>query len=179
MTFTKISEDQQAWTSKPAPRLLTPGRIIFIPPTHRRSSSPAPHRWTGRSASSLSFSPPQFCRSCAALVPSSDRSFFYGFLSGFPNDAPGPPCAWRKTGMSLCPCPPTRCCPSCRLFLRGPTGTGTNGSSFWCLLENKQRIGPLTNHWTNLWCNNCSIFLNEANCLKQMSGGFYLAFVVR
>lgn len=87
------------------------------------------------SASSLSSSPPRFCRSCAAPVPSSDRSSFCDSPSGFPSDVPAPPCVWTKTGMSPCLCPPTRYCPSCRRFLKGPAGTGTNESSFCCLLE--------------------------------------------
>lgn len=98
-------------------------------------SSPEPHHWIGTSASSLSFSPPQFCHSCATHEPSSDRSFSCGFPSGFPSDVREPPCVWKKTGMYPCLCPPTRYCPSYRHSLKGPTGTGTNGSSFYCLLE--------------------------------------------
>lgn len=135
----QIGEDQP---SGPSSANTCQELIWHTPPTRRRSSSPAPRRWTGRSASSLSFSPLQFCHSCAAPVPSSDRSSFCGFLSGFPSDVPEPPCVWRRTGMSLCLCPPTRYCPSCRRSLGGPTGTGTSGSSFCCLLENNKELDP-------------------------------------
>lgn len=103
-------------------------------------SSPAPHHWTGRSASSWSFSPLQFCRSCVRPGPSSDRSFFCGFPSGAPSDVPEPPCVWKKTGMPPCLCPPTRYFPSYRHLLKDPTGTGINESSFYCLFKNIREL---------------------------------------
>lgn len=131
---TTVTVPPLSWVNFDISASLLPTRMTFSPD----DSSQAPHHWTGTSASSLSFSPLQFCHSCAAHVPSSDRSFFCGFLSGFPSDVQAPPCVWKKTGMSLCLCPPTRYCPSCRRFLKGPTGTGTDGSSSYCLLETKK-----------------------------------------
>lgn len=149
--FTKCSwPDQQKIRASirqwKLPRTSTTFQALPLPTSTLSSpddSSPTRHRWTGTSAFSWSSSPPQSCRSCAAPAPSSDRSFFCDSLSGFPSDVRGPLCVWKKTGMSLCLCPPTRYCPSCRRFLKGPTGTGTSGSSFCCLFGKNTGETPL------------------------------------
>ena len=92
------------------------------------------HHWTGKSTSSLFSSLRRFCHSCVRREPSSDMSFFFGFPSESPSGERGPPCVWKRTERSPCLCPPTRYCPSCLRSAGDPTGTGTGGSSFCCLL---------------------------------------------
>lgn len=125
------------WLLPPKWSLMFKG-MVFSPD----DSSQELRHWTGMSASSWSFSPHQFCHSCAKHEPSSDTSSFYDFPSGFPSDVRVPLCVWKKTGMSLFLYQPTRYCPSCRHSLKGPAGTGTDESSSYCLWR-QERVAQL------------------------------------